>query len=118
MVLVDTNVWIEHFRSTSPQLIELLMTGNVVTHEFILGELSLAHFHTKERGKILERLHALERIKTSEHQEVYDFSFLHKLSGKGIGWIDSHLLHACISQNLGLLTFDKNLSQLAKKITR
>ncbi|HEY8270565.1 MAG TPA: PIN domain-containing protein [Pseudobdellovibrionaceae bacterium] len=118
MILVDTNVWIEHFKVSSPQLIELLMEGRVVTHEFILGELSLTHFNKKDREKIFERLRALERVKTSKHEEVYDFSFHSKLSEKGIGWIDSHLLHACVTQKLELLTFDKNLSQLAKKIIR
>lgn len=118
MVLVDTNVWVEHFKSSSPKLIELLMTGSVVTHEFILGELSLAHFNKKDREKILERLQVLERVETSKHDEVYDFSFTHKLSGKGIGWIDSHLLHVCVTHNLRLLTLDKNLARLAIQLTK
>lgn len=118
MVLVDTNVWVNHFKASSPELIELLMAGSVVTHDFILGELSLAHFNKKDREKILERLHALERVETSTHDEVYDFSFNHKLSGKGIGWIDSHLLHVCLKHNLRLFTFDKNLSRLAIQIMK
>lgn len=113
MVLVDTNVWIEHFKSSSLDLVELLLAGQVVMHEFILGELSLAHFNKKDREAILERLEALERVKTSAHNDVYEFSQKQKLSGKGIGWIDSHLLHASITHNLTLWTFDKSLAKLA-----
>lgn len=118
MVLVDTNVWIEHFRSSSSQLIEFLMAGKVVTHELVLGELSLAHFNKKDRELILERLHALEKIETSRHQDVYEFSLENKLSGKGIGWIDCHLLHTCVKENLQLLTLDKNLSILKNKLQK
>lgn len=112
MVLVDTNVWIEHFKKSSPYLVELLISGQVVTHDFILGELSLAHFSKKDRQKILDRLHSLEKIETSAHDEAYHFSLKNKFSGKGIGWIDTHLLHACKKNNIQLLTLDKNLARL------
>lgn len=110
MVLVDTNIWIEHFKKSSPDLVELLISGQVVTHDFILGELSLAHFSKKDRQKILDRLQSLEKIESSTHAEVYDFSTKNKLSGKGIGWIDAHLLHACKKSDVQLLTLDKNLA--------
>lgn len=116
MVLVDTSVWIQHLKSSSPELVKLLLAGQVVTHDFVLGELSLAHFSKRDRDNIFERLHALEKIETSQYEDVYKFSLTHKLSGKGIGWVDSHLLHACTIHNIKLLSFDKNLAYLAKKL--
>lgn len=113
MVLVDTNVWIEHFKKSSPELIELLVAGQVVTHDFILGEISLALFSKNSRQKILDRLHSLEKVTTGNHEDVYQFSLKHKLSGKGIGWIDTHLLYTCKNHHLQLYTLDKNLRRLA-----
>lgn len=118
MVLVDTSVWIEHFRVSSPKLVDLLMAGGVLSHEFILGEISLAHFNKKDREKIVDRMSALERISTSAHEDVFEFARKNKFSGKGIGWIDSHILHSCLIHKVELWTFDKNLSALYKKLAR
>lgn len=118
MVLVDTSVWIEHFHSSVPLLVDLLNSGKVVTHEFILGELSLAHFKKSDRKKIFERLQALEKIPSSKHEEVFVFAERHKLAGKGIGWIDSHLLHAAYANKLQLLSFDKSLTLALNRLRK
>jgi hypothetical protein len=112
--LVDTSVWVEHFKKESSRLAPLLLEGQVLTHQFILGELSLGHFHKKDRNLIFERLSALDVVPTSPHAEVFDFSMKHKLAGKGIGWIDCHLLHAVNKHKIPLLSLDKNLIKLSK----
>jgi predicted nucleic acid-binding protein len=116
--LVDTSVWIEHFKKKNSKLTLLLLDGKVATHEFILGELSLGHFETKDRPIIFERLSFLNKIATSSHEEVIQFSRQHKLAGKGIGWIDCHLLHSSIKHSVPLVTLDRKLEALYKKLSK
>ena len=118
MVLVDTSAWIQHFKSQTSHLKYILREETVVTHEFILGELSLGQFKQKDRLQIFERIEALPRLATSNHSDIIRFVQSEKIHGKGIGWIDCHLIHACIKNNIRLFTLDSHLLKIAKKAKR
>ncbi len=117
MLLLDTNVWIHHFKFGNPELIPHLENGDVKMHDFILAELSLGHFKTsKLRNQILERLNLISKIRTSSHEEVMSFIEKRKIAGRGIGYIDCHLVHSAINNNLKLITLDKRLSAVYNKL--
>lgn len=116
MILVDTNIWIAHFKRADPELIDLLQNDKIVTHDFILGELALGHLSKKNRLLILERMNFLRKIPTSPHNEVKTFIEKYQIIANSIGWIDVHLLHACFKSKIDLFTRDKNLDRLARKI--
>jgi hypothetical protein len=110
MVLVDTSVWIDHFRRENPELIKFLLNDQVVCHPFIVGELACGNF--KNRSEILSLLQALPRIPLISDSEVLSFINEKKLYGKGIGWIDAHLLASIYTYGCSLFTLEKKLSQL------
>ncbi len=114
MTLIDTSVWIEHFRNKKSHFSQFLLTEIVSTHEFVLGELSLGVMN--ERNKIFERLESLDCLQTSSHAEVLQFSKKFELQGQGIGWIDAHLLHACYQHKTKLFTLDKKLMKIANRL--
>lgn len=117
MYLVDTSVWVDHFKRRNSPLIQFLLEGQVVTHEFVLGELCLGQF-TARKNEIFERLFVLEKVETSAHNEVLAFARLHNLAGKGIGWIDCHLLCSAAKNRVKIFTLDKSLDRLARSILR
>lgn len=114
MILVDTSVWVEHFRKGDAALAELLRDGGAVTHPFVVGELACGNF--RNRTSILSLLDALPAIGKAEDGEAVDFIARHKLMGKGLGFIDVHLLAACVLAGVVLWTRDKVLAEAAGKL--
>jgi len=112
MILADTSVWVDHLRSGNERLAGFLNEGVVLCHPFIIGELACGTL--KNRAKILGMLSALPIIPIVEHDEIIDFITRHKLSGKGIGWIDAHLLASTFLANSRIWTLDKSLSNIAR----
>jgi predicted nucleic acid-binding protein len=115
MVLVDTSIWIDHLRNKNKALISLLARGNVCVHDFIIGELACGNI--KNRKEILELLSALPTISLATHAEVLFFIENHHLFGVGLGWVDMHLLSACLINSHSLWTFDKKLAFVASRIS-
>ena len=107
MVLVDTSVWVEHFRSGKIGLDVLLNEGHVVCHPFIIGELACGNL--KGRARILSLLHALPTAIVAEHGEVMHFIERYHLMGRGLGYLDMHLLASALLTKLPLWTLDKRL---------
>ena len=116
MILIDTNRWISHFKHADSEVIALLQTDKIVTHDFILGELTLGQFTKANRSLILERMNFLRKLPTSSHEEVTAFIEKYQMMGSGVGWVDAHLLHSCWKSKISLLTNDKNLNRLARKL--
>jgi predicted nucleic acid-binding protein len=112
--LVDTSIWVAHFRSNHPYLCELLEADEVVTHDFIIGELACGHL--KNRSMILTHLDALPRIKTATHEEVLYLIEQQKLMGLGLGIVDFHLLTCAKISQIKLLTADKKLQNAANRL--
>jgi len=111
MVLVDTSVWVAHFRATHIDLAKLLNNGEVACHPFIIGELACGNL--KNGTTILSLLHNLPIVSIVEHEEVLAFIEGHKLMGRGLGYIDVHLLASAMLSGLSIWTLDKKLEQLA-----
>ncbi|MDO8519335.1 MAG: type II toxin-antitoxin system VapC family toxin [Deltaproteobacteria bacterium] len=111
MVLVDTSVWIDHLRNNNAALRGLLLDGRVICHEFIIGELACGNL--KNRKEILSLLGEMPRATSSDHEEVLSFLESHRLYGKGIGWIDAHLLVSTKLSYAKIWTTDKKLAALS-----
>jgi len=114
MVLVDTSVWVSHLRDGNAGLEKLLNDGEVVCHPFIIGELACGNL--KNRKEILTSLQSLPMTILAEDGEVLGFIENHQLMGKGLGYIDVHLIAAAVLTDVPLWTFDKTLDKLTKKI--
>ena len=114
MVLVDTSVWISHLRDGNVGLEVLLNDGHVACHPFIIGELDCENL--KHRDEILSLLQALPAATNADNEEVMRFIENYQLMGKGLGYIDMHLLASAILSKLPLWTFDKRLHEISVKM--
>ena len=114
MVLVDTSVWISHFRSSEKELARLLNNGQVFCHPFIVGELACGNMH--HRKDTLELLNMLPTTALVTQGELMDFIERRTLAGKGIGYIDVHLLASAILTGAPLWTMDKRLLAVARHL--
>jgi predicted nucleic acid-binding protein len=114
MILVDTSVWVDHLRKDNATLKGLLLAGKAVIHPFIVGELACGNL--KNRTEILQLLTELPQAAMADHQEVLTFIESNRLYGKGLGWIDSHLLAAALLSDLQILTNDKAIGEAAAKL--
>ena len=114
MVLVDTSVWVAHLRHGAIGLEALLHGGRVVCHPFIVGELACGNL--RNRSEIISLLQRLPGAILAEHEEVMQFIENSGLMGKGLGYIDMHLLAAARLTGVPLWTLDKRLNGAAKKL--
>ncbi len=114
MILVDTSVWIDHLRSGDDRLVELLDSSQVLAHPFVIGELACGNLH--KRDEVLRLLNDLPQAPVASQEEVLHFIERNKLMGKGIGYIDAHLLASTALADTALIwTRDKRLQKIAKK---
>ena len=111
MVLVDTSVWVAHLRKGNIGLEALLNDGLAVCHPFIAGELACGNL--KNRAEILSLLQTLPSAVQAEQEDVMSFIEKYRLMGKGLGYIDMHLLASAFLSNIPLWTLDKTLEQTA-----
>jgi len=114
MVLVDTSVWIAHLREGTMGLEVLLDQGEVLCHPFIIGELACGNL--RKRSEILSLLQALPMATQAEHEEVMQFIETHHLMGKGLGYIDMHLLASALIAQVPLWTLDTRLGVVCSKL--
>jgi len=115
VILADTSIWIAHFRQSDADLIELLNTGRVLAHPFVIGELALGNL--RQRDVILNALQSLPRASVAADDEVLRFIGQQALSGLGIGYIDAHLLAATrLTAGAFLWTRDKRLDAAARML--
>lgn len=115
MILVDTSVWIDHLRVNETFLVRLLETGQVLTHPFVIGELALGHIRARE--EVLSTLSDLPHAEVAQEAEVLRLIDRRTLFGRGIGYIDAHLLAAVrLTPEARLWTKDKKLHQLAREL--
>jgi predicted nucleic acid-binding protein len=114
MVLVDTSVWISHLREGNAELSGLLNEAMVLCHPFILGELACGNL--KNRSTILSYLELLPVSIYAEHEEVLSFIDDKRLMGKGLGYVDIHLLASALLTGVSLWTLDKKLMQAADRL--
>ena len=114
MILVDTSIWIDHFRAADEGLIALLARNQVLTHPFIIGEIALGA--VAKRAEILRHLNNLTAAVNATHVEVMAFVENHKLANSGLGYVDAALLaSAALTTGASLWTRDKNLRAVAAR---
>jgi predicted nucleic acid-binding protein len=115
VILVDTSVWVDHLRSPSSALADELDGGRVLTHPFVIGE--LAGGNLRNRGEILRLLARLPSVPTATHEEALEFLERRALMGRGIGFVDVHLLaSAALAAPARLWTRDRRLASIARAL--
>ena len=114
MVLVDTSVWVSHLRDGNAELANLLNDGKVLCHPLILGELACGNL--KDRAVILSFLQLLPMSIEAEHDEVLSFIENNRLMGKGMGYVDVHLITSAVLTDVPVWTLDKKLAQAADSL--
>ena len=90
MILADTTVWVDHLRKPEPGLLEHLAMNGVLMHPMVIGELSCGNL--PRRKTVLRQLLSLPRIPEPAHESVLSFIESKELMGRGVGFIDFHLL--------------------------
>lgn len=90
---------------------KLLYHEEVLTHPFVIGELACGI--VRNRTEILRLLEALPEARVAEHEEVLKFVEAQRLFGRGIGWVDVHLLAAALLSGAPLWTMDKRIAHVA-----
>jgi predicted nucleic acid-binding protein len=112
VILVDSSVWIDHFRRADTTLAALLASRVVLCHPFVIGELALGQL--SQREAVLDALGLLPMAPLVPHEDVLAFVDRHRLMGCGIGWIDLHLLaSALVGGRVSLWTRDRRLAAVA-----
>jgi hypothetical protein len=111
MTLVDTSVWVDHLRHRNSRLGLLLLDGEVFSHPFVIGELACGYL--SKRAEILSLLDTLPRAAVADHLEVLRLVEAQRLFGRGLGWIDMHLLAAAVLSRAPIWTLDTRLARVA-----
>jgi predicted nucleic acid-binding protein len=114
MILVDTSVWIRFLGNQAPyaeRLDALLDLGEVVGHELVYGELLIGD--REGRAKLLASYEKMHQASQVPHGDVVALVRARNIRGRGLGWIDVHLLASAIVGHLQLWTADPSLAALA-----
>jgi predicted nucleic acid-binding protein len=115
MILVDTSIWVDHLRSGNPLLISMLERGQVLAHPSVVGELALGHL--RQRTSLLDGLLRLPQATVASDTEALHFIDRHRLFGRGIGYVDAHLLAAIqLTPDARFWTTDKRLHDVANAL--
>jgi predicted nucleic acid-binding protein len=114
MILCDTSVWIDHFRRGEPHLVELLEGVRVLMHPFVLGELACGSL--ADRRATLDLLAKLPGAPHATQEEALAFIESRELFGRGIGYVDVHLLASTVLAGAELWTRDRHLGSIAAEL--
>jgi len=115
MILADTSIWIAHLRNERGELALRLERGQILAHPFVLGELMLGGLG--RRSPVPHLLRNLPQAVCASHDEVLSLIGRANLSGRGVGWVDAHLLAACrLTPDARLWTLDRKLHDLAHEL--
>lgn len=114
-VLVDTSVWMAHFRQRSETLTQLLLTDQALTHPLVVGELACGT-PPEPRGRTLSDIGLLRATRQASLPEVMDFIEREQLHGMGCGIVDLLLLASTLlTPGATLWTLDQRLDRLCRR---
>jgi len=113
VILVDTSVWVEHLRRGLPRLATLLQGGEVLIHPWVIGELACGNL--RNRSQVLDLLQGLPEAPLASDAEVLLLIERDRLMGRGIGYVDAHLLAAARLSDCRLWTQDRRLAAVAEE---
>jgi predicted nucleic acid-binding protein len=115
MILVDTSVWVDHLRAGNQRLMVLLDSGEVLGHPFVMGELALGNL--RRRDAFLSDFRDLPLAVVASDAEVLRLIDRQTLFGRGIGYVDAHLLAAArLTAGSKLWTRDRRLQAVATQL--
>lgn len=114
MILVDTSVWIDHFRKSDTTLTGLLESERVACHPFVIGELACGTL--PKRKDVLSWLGNLFQTPVAEPQEILVMIDALKLSGEGLGYIDMHMIATARLAGIPLWTKDRRLADACGRL--
>jgi predicted nucleic acid-binding protein len=112
LILVDTSIWIDYLRRGDRRLAALLDEDRVATHPLVIGELALGNL--SNRDVVLANFQSLPHTYEATYDEVRSLVDARRLWGKGIGWIDAHLLASAMLSRCKLWSADKALQNVAE----
>ena len=113
-MLVDTSVWVDHLRRRNTRLASQLVSGDVECHPFVIGELACGNL--TRRKEVLTLLSALPGVRPAENREVLELLDANRLFGRGLGWVDAHLLASTLLTGTTLWTLDQGLTRCAREL--
>ena len=114
-VIVDTSVWVDHFRHNSQALVDLMLQDSVLVHPMVIVEIACGT-PPSPRSQTLENLALLQPCKQATLSEVLALVEREQLYGLGCGLVDMCLLAATlITPAAALWTLDKRLAELARR---
>src|ERR1041384_4139641 len=114
MILVDTSIWVNHFRKQDASLVQTLLDGQAAIHPFILGELACGTM--RNRTQTLLDLRNLRQAPFATEAEVHHLLDAHRLAGSGLGWVDLHLLTSALLAGWSLSTADAAMQRTAARL--
>jgi predicted nucleic acid-binding protein len=114
VILVDTSVWVEHLRRGLPRLATRLQEGEALIHPWVIGELACGTL--RNRQEVLELLQGLPAATVASDSEVLLLIERGHLMGRGIGYVDVHLLASARLSHCRLWTQDRRLAAVAEEL--
>ncbi|GGK30229.1 type II toxin-antitoxin system VapC family toxin [Salinarimonas ramus] len=115
MICADTSVWVDHFRAGDERLMALLAEERIGMHPFVIAELMLGSL--RNRHAVREMLEDLPELIVAGDTEIIPFIERSRLFGRGIGFVDAHLLAGvCLTPGAKLWTRDKRLARAASDL--
>ena len=116
-VLVDSSVWVDHFKQRNEHLVALLEADSVVCHPYIVAEVACGT--PPGRKAIISLLSELEPSLLASQEELLALLDARQLYGRGCGFVDLSLLaSALLSETTRIWTLDKRFEQLATEANR
>jgi len=110
-VVVDTNIWIHHWRKSNRLLLDMMADGEIWTHPLVIGELAMGTL--RDRQRTLWDLTRLGRPPLATEAETMQMIEARRLWGRGIGWSDAKILASTVLGNCWLWTRDGALDEIA-----
>ena len=115
MIVLDTSIWADHFRSTVGGVVELIQSQQIIQHPFVTGELSLGN--PADRRTMVAMLDAFPQAPIQSHADLMTFVERRALGGTGIGFVDANLLASAVAVPGGKVwTKDKRLFAQAERL--
>ena len=114
MILVDTSVWIEHLARGDRALVRALEGGEVATHPFVIGELACGNL--RNRADVLYLMGRLPTVPSATDREALELLERRGLMGRGIGWVEVHLLASALLGGARIRTRDRRLVAVAAEL--
>ena len=116
-VLVDTSVWVGHFKQRNDRLVELLDAGSVVCHPYVMVEVACGT--PPARRAVIDMLAELDSLPVATHNELLALIERRRLQGRGCGFVDVSLLaSALLGDKTVVWTLDKRLEAVATELGR